>query len=57
MVSPTTGKVAWVIVDTATYELHPAGTTFARAHHPEIGTVPLPRPPLVQELRHLTTLR
>lgn len=28
-VSPTTGNVAWVIVDTATYELHPEGTTFA----------------------------
>ncbi|MFE2967769.1 hypothetical protein ACFXKC_29650 [Streptomyces sp. NPDC059340] len=28
----------------------------ARPHHPEIGTVPLPRPPLVKELRHLTSL-
>ncbi|MET7920367.1 hypothetical protein ABZU45_31795 [Streptomyces avermitilis] len=27
-----------------------------RPHHPEIGTVPLPQPPLVQELRHLTSL-
>ncbi|WP_405626581.1 RNA polymerase sigma factor [Streptomyces sp. NBC_01396] len=34
-------------------QVHPHIT---RSHHPEIGTVPLPRPPLVQELRHLTTL-
>ncbi|MER6093357.1 hypothetical protein [Streptomyces bluensis] len=34
-------------------DVHPHIT---RPHHPEIGTVPLPQPPLVQQLRHLASL-
>jgi len=34
-------------------QVHPHIT---RPHHPELGAVPLPQPPLVKELRHLTSL-
>ncbi|MDQ1042017.1 hypothetical protein [Streptomyces sp. V4I2] len=33
-------------------QIHPYIT---RQHHPEIGTVPLPQPSLVEQLRHLTS--
>ncbi|MER5941567.1 hypothetical protein ABT121_30075 [Streptomyces sp. NPDC001928] len=34
-------------------DVHPHIT---RPHHPELGDVPLPQPPLVEQLRHLTSL-